>query len=288
MKREDIERILDMSFQLGREKYAKDVSSVDIYDLSCKIWGEIQNAPEENYEDQIEYHLLDKFQFDRLKHSKSLRLNVGGERKIELLYMPYGFVLESGMLYDVMNDTEENKIFDDSFHKKCPETHTIPEKTCDDECNCDSRPLLDETDSDSKIITWIFDHISQIQDVVGFDIKNVEKNKCVGNVVSVDLYGEDNEGKGIVFYADRSESTDQTLQWLMFKAITSYSEKAIWVANDVQEEHSTIVKWLNDIHRESIQFYLIEAKRMVTSKKNTLATSFRLVESPATGWRDWI
>jgi len=288
MKKEEIEKVMDLSYPYLKKK-AKDLSLIDMYDIASKTWTDLQNEPKENYDDQVEYHLLDKIQFDRLKHSKSLRLNVGGDHKIELMYMPYGFVLESGMLYDVMNDTEENKIIDTFFNDECPETDTISEKTCDvNEDNCDPRPLLDETDSDSQIIPWIFEHISQIQDVVGFDIKNVEKNKRVGNVVSVDLFGEDNEGKGIVFYGDRNKSTDETLQWLMFKTITSYSEKAIWIANDVQEEHSTIVKWLNDYHRESIQFYLIEAKRIANSNDETLITTFRLVESPATGWRYWV
>ena len=107
MKKEDVEKIMDLSFLLGRNKYASDVSLVDIYDLSCKIWEEIQKEPEENYEDLVEYFLLDKYQLQRLEFSGNLRIDVDGDHKIELLYKPYAFKLESGEILDEEIESEQ-------------------------------------------------------------------------------------------------------------------------------------------------------------------------------------
>jgi len=281
MKKEDIEKLMDLSFLLGREKYARDVSLVDIYDISCKIWDEIQKEPKENYDDVVEYILFDRYQWEEFKYSGNLRIDIDSDHKIEFMYKPYAFRLESGEIVDSDTNLDEDEGIPEGFFD-----YDYSEKSNDCEGNDPSIPLIN-SELDSKIITWIVEHIKEIQEVLGFDIHYLEKNKILENHHHIDLYGEDNFGNSIVFYGDNEESTDKTLQLLLFDAITSDSQKAIWVANEVQEEHACIINWLNENHVGDIRFYLIEAKRITTLNNKTAATAFRLVESPETGWRDW-
>lgn len=267
MKKEDIEKIMDLSFLLGREKYAKDVSLVDIYDMSCRIWEELQKEPKANI---VEYILLDRDQWELFKYSRSLPIDIDSDHKIEFIYKPNAFRLESGEIIDSDTDPDEGEGLPDNFFDfECPEK-------------------LNSVELDFNVIPWIVEHIKEIQDVLGFDIKNLDRNKTLENNHRVELYAEDSFGNGIVFYGDSEESTDGTLGWLLFKAIVSASQKVIWIANDVQNIHACIINWLNENHVGGMMFYLIEAKKIVTVNNKDVATVFRLVESPETSWGDLI
>jgi len=264
MKKEDIEKILDLSFLLGREKYAKDVSLVDIYDLSCRIWEEIQKEPTVNRENIVKYYLFNNEEWEDFKYLGSHRIDINKDCTIELLYKPYGYRLESGDIIDSEDYPNLDEQPSDPFLESC--------------FNCQPAVELG-----SHITDWIIDHIEKIKEVLGFDIQNIEKNKELEGNPRVDLYGKDNFGNSIVIYCDKGLTTDETLKRLLFNAIVSDSEKVVWIANAIHYSHKSIINWLNMNHYGYMMFYLIEATRFENLDNKHVGTSFQLVESPDKG-----
>ena len=268
MKKEDVEKIMDTSYPYLKEK-APNLTLIDMVDIASKTWVDLQNEPKKDYEDIVEYILIDRDQWSEFKYSRSLPIDIDGH-KLEFMYKPNAFRLESGEIVDCDTDPDEGEELPDHFFDfECPEK-------------------LDSVELELNIIPWIVDNIKQIQDVVRFDIKNLQRNKQFENHHRVELYAEDSFGNGIVFYGDSEESTDETLSWILFKAIVSASQKVVWVANDVQNIHACIINWLNENHVGGMMFYLIEAKRIAISNNKTAATGFRLVEGPDTGQMDLV
>lgn len=273
MKKEDIEKILDLSYKLGRSKFGKDVSLIDMYDLACKVWAEIEHEP---IEPDNTYIILNKYQLEKFEQHGEFYITMDDDHEITLLYAPHAYQLESGKILDHwdLNKNEEHEL--DFFFNKSVEIRKPIEKS-----------LLSYEAPCSDIINWIVNHIKSIENVVGFDIKNVDVKKEVDNVV-IDVYGEDNNGNPIVIDGDGESTSNLTLCELLIKSILIDAKKVIWVANRVEDHHAMIIKWLNEYYSKRISFYLIEAKYLTVGKEHNLATTFRLVESPVTGWRDWV
>jgi hypothetical protein len=280
MKKEDIEKIVNMSYPYLKEK-ARNLSLIDMYDVSCNVWNDIKNIKEEA---EKEYFVINSYELKRFKQKGNMWFTTKEGLEIEWMYSPYFYRLESGGSLPYCNLPKEKKEELTSFF----------------EANVEGQPtalqldvslsLLDKRQKDVDMTGWILHHLDALRDVVDFEIRDVKTAETIKELVDfledidVDIFGRDSNGNILLITGDRHQSTHWGLIRLISTAIMIDAKKAIYVANEIQTYHQIIIKWLNEYFSHRIGFYLVEAKRIVTNKQIPVATCFELIESPSNGW----
>jgi len=279
MRKEDIERVMDLVYPFLKEK-ANDLSLIDLCDITSKVWANIVNVKEDMAK---EYFIINRNQLMRFQHTGHMWFTTKDGLVIEWLYDAFQYLLESGSCLNYQNlpieqmkelETlfdEDNDMLDINYHAG----------------------LVKNYQCDYNTVGWILDHLDAINDVLGFDLKDIETNKEITETlgfyesVHLDICAKDSSGNPIIITGERYESSSYSLiEWLS-KAIITDAKKAIYIANEIKTEHQIIVKWLNEYFSKRISFYLIEASRITINKEIEVAISFKLIESPSTGWSDF-
>lgn len=281
MKKEDIEKIMDTSYQYLKEK-APNLALIDMCDITCKIWDDIDKINEDL---KKEYFVIDIHQLNRFTQTGNMLFTTKNGLDIEWVYSPFLYKLESGSTLPHWKLPQEQEEMLEYFFEES--TSIEPD---------DSLPLLDYGQKDRDMTSWMLDHLDAIRDVVDFEIKDVKTGETISDpegfpegfpeVIDVDIYGRDSNGDLVIITGDRCESTHRGLIWLISTAILVDAKKAIFVANEIHTNHQIIVKWLNEYFSSRIEFFLVEAKRTIINEDIPVATSFELIESPETGWMD--
>jgi len=224
-----------------------------------------------------ESFVLDRYQLREFIKTGCHRFVCKDGQEIEVMYHPYAYRLESGVAMPSEDETKQDDYSLEQFFD-------YPKK------EEKSLPLLGPGQHDKEIIKWMIDHLSAIEDVVGFSLQNVkvkeEIKETIGffDHVMIDIYAEDINREKIVMSGDRKMSTNNTLVYLLYSAILIEATKIIWVVNHIVVEHQIIVKWLNEYFSKRIKIYLVEAKCVPLENQQNSMCQFRLVESPTNGW----
>lgn len=224
-----------------------------------------------------ESFVLDRYQLRQFIQQGCHRFVCKDGQEIEVLYHPYAYRLESGVMMPSEDESKEDDYSLEHFFD-------YPKK------KEKSLPLLELGQHDQEMIKWMIDHLTAIEDVVGFPFQNVkvkeEINETIGffDKVIIDIFAEDISREKIVMSGDRKISRNNTLICLLCSAILIEAKKIIWVANEIKEDHQIIVKWLNEYFSKRINIYLVEAKCISLNDMKEAINQFRLVESPTSGW----
>ncbi len=236
-----------------------------------------KKLPSTSIGEQKESFVLDRYQLRQFIQQGCHRFVCKDGQEIELLYHPYAYRLESGVTMPSEDESKKDEYsLEHFFDYPKRKEWTIP--------------LLEPGARDQEIIKWMIDHLTAIQDVVGFPLQNVkvkeEINETIGffGKVIIDISAEDINREKIVMSGDRKISRDNTLICLLCSAILIEAKKIIWVANEIKEDHQIIVKWLNEYFSKRINIYLVEAKSVSLDDEKYGMCQFRLVESPTSGW----
>ena len=113
---------------------------------------------------------------------------------------------------------------------------------------------------------WMEDNIDVLNNVLDFDLVNVDREQAAG-AFSVDLVAEDENGGTIIIENQLEKSNHDHLGKLITYLTAMSARAAIWIVSDPRPEHVAAIAWLND--SSSADFYLIKVEAV------------RIEESPA-------
>lgn len=105
--------------------------------------------------------------------------------------------------------------------------------------------------------TWLSQNIEALNEVIDFEILNVETEKSTGTF-SVDIIGEDSAGNMIIIENQLEKSDHDHLGKLITYLAAFDAKVAIWIVATARQEHIQAVSWLNE-NKES-SFYLIQVE----------------------------
>jgi len=121
--------------------------------------------------------------------------------------------------------------------------------------------------------TWLEQNIDVLEEIVGFEISNPEREKSTGNF-NVDIKAENSSGETIVIENQLEKSNHDHLgKIITYLAAFEKTVAAIWIVSEPRQEHIDAISWLNTGSNEC-NFYLlkIEAIQIGESKPAPLLT----------------
>lgn len=119
-------------------------------------------------------------------------------------------------------------------------------------------PLRSVWKHEAKEFTvWLQQNIDVLNDILGFELLNVEKEQSTGNF-NVDLLAEDTSGN-IVIIENQLECSDHRHLGQIITYLTSFeAKKAIWIVSEPKQEHINAISWLNS--SSDCEFYFIKVE----------------------------
>jgi hypothetical protein len=119
--------------------------------------------------------------------------------------------------------------------------------------------------------TWLETNIDVINDLLGLELSNVEREKAVGDF-SVDLTAEDRNGNLVIIENQLEKSDHEHLGKIMTYLSSSDAKAAIWIVANPRPEHVTAVSWLNQSGLADFYLIKIEAIKIEGSPPAPLLT----------------
>lgn len=104
---------------------------------------------------------------------------------------------------------------------------------------------------------WLEQNLEILNEVLDFNLINAEREKAAG-AFSVDLVGEDEEGRTVVIENQLERSDHDHLGKLLTYLAALEAQAAIWIVAHPRQEHAQAIAWLNTA--TSIPFYLIQVE----------------------------
>lgn len=105
--------------------------------------------------------------------------------------------------------------------------------------------------------TWLSQNIDILNEVIHFEIQNVETEKSTGSF-SVDITGEDPSGNMVIIENQLEKSDHDHLGKLITYLAAFDAKTAIWIVADARQEHIQAVSWLNE--NKETNFYLVKVE----------------------------
>lgn len=103
---------------------------------------------------------------------------------------------------------------------------------------------------------WLQDNIDVLEEVVGFEISNAEREQSTGNF-SVDIKAENSSGD-VVIIENQLEKSDHDHLGKLITYLASFDAKvAIWIVSEPRPEHIEAISWLNQ-GSNGCDFYLLK------------------------------
>jgi hypothetical protein len=119
--------------------------------------------------------------------------------------------------------------------------------------------------------TWLETNIDVINDLLGLELSNVEREKAVGDF-SVDLTAEDRNGNLVIIENQLEKSDHEHLGKIMTYLSSSDAKAAIWIVANPRPAHVTAVSWLNQSGLADFYLIKIEAIKIEGSPPAPLLT----------------
>jgi len=119
---------------------------------------------------------------------------------------------------------------------------------------------------------WLVDNIELLNEVVGFELSNAEREQSTGNF-SVDIKAEDELGNTVII-ENQLEKSDHDHLGKLITYLSAFEAKiAIWIVSEPRQEHIGAINWLNE-GENNCDFYLlkIEGIKIGNSKPAPLIT----------------
>ncbi len=105
--------------------------------------------------------------------------------------------------------------------------------------------------------TWLEANPEVLSDVLGFTIVSAERERAAGDF-SVDLVGEDEDGRTIVIENQLERSDHDHLGKLLTYLAAFDARAAVWIVARARPEHARAIAWLNEA--TSTPFYLVQVE----------------------------
>jgi len=121
------------------------------------------------------------------------------------------------------------------------------------------------------LTTWLEHNIDVINDTIGLELTNTEREKAVGDF-SVDLTAEDRDGDLVVIENQLGRSDHDHLGKILTYLSNIEAKVAIWIVADPRAEHVKAVSWINESNLADFYLLKIEAIRIGDSKPAPLLT----------------
>lgn len=103
---------------------------------------------------------------------------------------------------------------------------------------------------------WLEENIDVLQEIVGFEIVNPEREQSTGNF-SVDIKAEDESGNTVVIENQLGKSDHDHLGKIITYLAAFDAKKAIWIVYEPRPEHIDAISWLNQGSNDC-DFYLLK------------------------------
>ncbi|MBY0534321.1 MAG: DUF4268 domain-containing protein [Chitinophagaceae bacterium] len=125
--------------------------------------------------------------------------------------------------------------------------------------------------------TWLQENIDSLNQVLDFQISNVEREQSTGNF-NVDLVAEDENGNPVIIENQLEKSNHDHLGKVITYLASIGAEKAIWIVSDPRQEHVKAISWLNE--STAAEFYLIKIEAIKIGASDP-APLFTLIVGPS-------
>lgn len=103
---------------------------------------------------------------------------------------------------------------------------------------------------------WLIDNISVLNDVIGFELSNPEKEQSTGNF-NVDIKAEDETGNTVIIENQLEKSNHDHLGKIITYLSAFEANKAIWIVSEPRQEHIGAINWLNE-GENNCDFHLLK------------------------------
>lgn len=113
---------------------------------------------------------------------------------------------------------------------------------------------------------WLVDNIELLNEVVGFELSNAEKEQSTGNF-SVDIKAEDELGNPVIIENQLEKSNHDHLGKIITYLSAFEAKKAIWIVSEPRQEHIGAINWLNE-GDNNCDFYLLKIEGIKIGESN--------------------
>ena len=123
----------------------------------------------------------------------------------------------------------------------------------------------------SGLTTWLEHNVDIINDVIGLELTNAEREKTVGDF-SVDLTAEDRDGDLVIIENQLGKTDHDHLGKILTYLSNIDAKVAIWIVAEPRAEHVKAVSWMNESNLADFYLLKIEAIKVGDSKPAPLLT----------------
>jgi len=127
------------------------------------------------------------------------------------------------------------------------------------------------------LTTWLEHNIDVINDTIGLELTNAEREKAVGDF-NVDLTAEDRDGDIVIIENQLGKSDHDHLGKILTYLSNIDAKVAIWIVADPRAEHVKAVSWMNESNLAAFYLLKIEAIKIGDSEAAPLLT---LISGPS-------
>lgn len=113
---------------------------------------------------------------------------------------------------------------------------------------------------------WLTDNIDVLNEVVGFEISNPEREQTTGNF-NVDIKAEDESGNTVIIENQLEKSNHDHLGKIITYLAAFEAKKAIWIVSEPRQEHVSAINWLNE-GENNCDFYLLKIEGIKIGDSN--------------------
>ncbi len=124
---------------------------------------------------------------------------------------------------------------------------------------------------------WMENNLDVLNEVLDFNLISAEREKAAG-AFSVDLVGEDEDGRTVVIENQLEKSDHDHLGKLLTYLAALEAHAAIWIVARPRQEHANAVAWLNTA--SATPFYLIQVEA-VRIGQSAPAPLFTVIVGPS-------
>ena len=144
----------------------------------------------------------------------------------------------------------------------------------------DFYPLKKQWGYETQFSDWLAeDGLSMIGDAIGLELCDAKREVSVGEY-SADILAHEDGGERVVVIENQYNTANHDhLGKLVTYAAGLGAKVVVWVVEDVRVEAVSAIKWLNEISRDDVSFFLVQAK-LLQIGGSPLAPQFVVVEKP--------